>query len=98
MEFVETPTFTRLVLALMDDDTYARLQATLALRPDLGKVISVKYGNSFADLFKGMTGQPPDNPSVKTEGSEVHQEAPKKMRGPKIKAADIRKMSHAKDM
>ena len=40
MEFVETPTFTRLVLALMDDDAYARLQATLALRPDLGKVIS----------------------------------------------------------
>jgi mRNA-degrading endonuclease RelE of RelBE toxin-antitoxin system len=39
MEFVETPTFTRLVLALMDDDMYARLQATLALRPDSGKVI-----------------------------------------------------------
>jgi len=39
MEFVETPTFTRLVLALMDDDDYARLQATLALRPDLGRLI-----------------------------------------------------------
>ena len=39
MEFVETPTFTRLVLDLMDDDEYARLQATLALRPELGKII-----------------------------------------------------------
>jgi len=39
MEFVETPTFTRLVLALMDDDDYARLQPTLALRPDLGRLI-----------------------------------------------------------
>ena len=39
MEFIETPSFTRCVLALMDDDDYACLQATLALRPDLGKVI-----------------------------------------------------------
>jgi hypothetical protein len=39
MEFVETPTFTRLVLDLMDDDDYACLQAALALRPDLGKII-----------------------------------------------------------
>jgi len=31
--------FTRLVLGLMDDDGYARLQAVLALRPDLGKII-----------------------------------------------------------
>ena len=39
MEFIETPTFTRLILALMDDDDYACLQAALALRPDLGSVI-----------------------------------------------------------
>lgn len=39
MEFIETPTFTKLLLALMEDDDYAKLQATLALRPDMGKVI-----------------------------------------------------------
>lgn len=39
MEFIETPTFTRLVLDLMDDDDYACLQSALALRPNLGKVI-----------------------------------------------------------
>jgi hypothetical protein len=39
MEFVETPTFTRLVVALMDDDAYAGLQATLASRPETGKLI-----------------------------------------------------------
>lgn len=39
MEFIETPTFTRLVWDLMDDDDYACLQAALALRPDLGKII-----------------------------------------------------------
>lgn len=39
MEFVETPTFTRLVLGLMEDDEYRQLQVTLALRPDIGKVI-----------------------------------------------------------
>ena len=39
MEFIETPTFTKLVLDLLEDDDYAKLQAALALRPDLGKVI-----------------------------------------------------------
>ena len=39
MEFIETPTFTKLVLDLLEDDDYAKLQAALALRPDMGKVI-----------------------------------------------------------
>jgi mRNA-degrading endonuclease RelE of RelBE toxin-antitoxin system len=39
VEFVETPTFTRLIGKLLDDDEYARLQLGLALRPDWGKVI-----------------------------------------------------------
>lgn len=39
MEFIETPTFTKLVLDLLDDDDYANLQAALALRSDMGKVI-----------------------------------------------------------
>ena len=39
VEFVETPTFTRLILRLMDDGEYARLQLALAARPDWGKVI-----------------------------------------------------------
>ncbi|SRR6266568_4043486 len=39
MEFIETPTFTRLVLDLMEDEDYAKLQAALAKRPDVGKII-----------------------------------------------------------
>jgi hypothetical protein len=39
MEFVETPTFTRLVLQLMEDDDYAKLQTALAQRPDTEKII-----------------------------------------------------------
>jgi hypothetical protein len=39
MEIVETPAFTRLVLGLMGDDDYARLQAAVSSRPDLGKII-----------------------------------------------------------
>lgn len=39
MEFVATPTFTKLALDLLEDDDYAKLQAALALRPDMGKVI-----------------------------------------------------------
>jgi hypothetical protein len=39
VEFIETPTFTRWIGKLMDDDEYAKLQLALALRPDWGKVI-----------------------------------------------------------
>jgi hypothetical protein len=39
MEFVETPTFTKLVLGLLADDEYAALQWTLAARPELGKIV-----------------------------------------------------------
>ena len=39
VEFIETPTFTRLIGKLMDDGEYARMQLALVLRPDWGKVI-----------------------------------------------------------
>ncbi len=38
-EFVETPTFTRLIAKFMGDDEHAKLQLGLALRPEWGKVI-----------------------------------------------------------
>jgi len=37
--FVETPTFTKRVLELMDDERYAALQVFLAKRPAAGDVI-----------------------------------------------------------
>ena len=57
MEFVETPTFTRLVLALMDDDHYARLQAALAIRPDLGKVMPGSGGSPQSKMGWERAGQ-----------------------------------------
>jgi hypothetical protein len=39
MVIIETSIFTRQVLALMDDDSYRRLQTVLVLRPDVGDVI-----------------------------------------------------------
>jgi hypothetical protein len=39
MEFIETPTFTRLVLGLMADENYGKLQASLANHPEAGKII-----------------------------------------------------------
>lgn len=39
MEFIETPTFTKLVLQWLDDDDYASMQNYLADRPDAGTVI-----------------------------------------------------------
>lgn len=59
----------------------------------LGKVITAKYGGTISELFKGISGQPPDDKSPSSESAQ-----PKKMRGPKIKADDIRKMSHAQDV
>ena len=44
VEFIETPTFTRLIGKLMDDDDYAELQLALVRRPDWGKVISGSGG------------------------------------------------------
>jgi hypothetical protein len=40
MEFIETPTFTRLITKLMDDDEYSKLQLALVRRPDWGNVIA----------------------------------------------------------
>ena len=37
--FVETPTFTKRVLQLLDDESYAALQTHLANHPDAGDVI-----------------------------------------------------------
>ena len=37
--FVETPTFTRLIVALLSDDEYAALQADLAANPERGDLI-----------------------------------------------------------
>ena len=39
MEFIETPTFTKLVLRWLDDDEYASMQNYLATRPDAGSLI-----------------------------------------------------------
>jgi hypothetical protein len=39
MEFIETPTFTRLVLDLMEDEDYAKMQLALAKNPGMGKII-----------------------------------------------------------
>jgi mRNA-degrading endonuclease RelE of RelBE toxin-antitoxin system len=39
VEFIETPTFTRLIAGLMDDTEYSKLQLALVQRPDWGRVI-----------------------------------------------------------
>lgn len=39
MLFIETPTFTRLIVELLDDDEYSNLQTELAKHPDAGDLI-----------------------------------------------------------
>ena len=55
----------------------------------LGKIISDKIGANVGDLFKGMTGQP-SQPSSKESGSHGARTAPRKMRGPSLRASEIR--------
>ena len=66
----------------------ARLIGTILFQAAIfyvGKLISDKIGNSFGNIFGAMTGQTPapetENPPPKPE---------KKMRGPRIRAEDIR--------
>lgn len=59
----------------------------------LGKIISSKYGNGMADVFRGFMGQPP------TSDDKIKDEpVKKKMKGPRFRAEDIREMSHVKKM
>lgn len=39
MLFIETPTFTRLISSLLEDDEYSSLQEELVRRPDVGDLI-----------------------------------------------------------
>lgn len=62
----------------------------------LGKIIADKMGDSVAELFKGFTGQPPAptqnrNNGVPADNGNANSEGETKMRGPRLKAEDIRK-------
>jgi len=48
MLFIETPTFTRLIAALLDDAEYANLQTKLSQYPDAGDLI--KNGGGIRKL------------------------------------------------
>jgi hypothetical protein len=55
MEFVETPLFTRLITALLNDEEYRALQNALLLNPDAGDVI--KNGGGIRKLRHALAGK-----------------------------------------
>lgn len=55
MEFIETPTFTRLVMALLTDDEYLVLQNVLLDDPERGSVI--KGGGGIRKLRHALPGR-----------------------------------------
>ncbi|WP_424193342.1 type II toxin-antitoxin system RelE/ParE family toxin [Ampullimonas aquatilis] len=55
MEFIETPTFTRLLLDLLTDDEYARLQNVLVENPEQGDII--KGGGGIRKLRYAQPGR-----------------------------------------
>lgn len=57
MEFIETPTFTRLVTALLTDDEYRDLQADLAVSPERGDIIRGGGGIRKLRHAKGERGK-----------------------------------------
>lgn len=54
MEFIETPTFTRLLTGLLTDDEYAGLQNVLVQNPEQGDVI--KGGGGIRKLRHALPG------------------------------------------
>jgi hypothetical protein len=44
MRFVETPIFTKVITALLDDESYRHLQSTLMRHPELGATIGGTRG------------------------------------------------------
>lgn len=54
MEFIETPTFTRLVLTLLSDDEYQELQNILVENPARGTLI--KGGGGIRKLRYAVSG------------------------------------------
>ena len=54
MEFIETPTFTRLVLDLLSDDEYRELQNSLVEDPARGTLI--KGGGGIRKLRFALSG------------------------------------------
>ena len=55
VEFIETPTFTRLLTALLTDDEYAGLQNVLVENPERGDII--KGGGGIRKLRHALPGR-----------------------------------------
>ncbi len=55
MEFIETPTFTRMVTELLSDDEYRALQNTLVENPERGDII--KGGGGIRKLRHAVQGR-----------------------------------------
>ena len=55
MEFIETPTFTRMVTALLDDDEYRQMQNVLVDDPERGDLI--KGGGGIRKLRHAVQGR-----------------------------------------
>lgn len=58
----------------------------------LAKIITDKFGDTVADLFKGLMGMPPSQEKEKAPSAPA-EEPKRKMRGPSINAEDIKKMN-----
>jgi hypothetical protein len=55
MEFIETPTFTRMLVELLTDDEYAVLQSVLVVNPESGDM--VKGGGGIRKLRHALPGR-----------------------------------------
>ena len=55
MEFIETPTFTRMLVELLTDDEYAGLQCVLLVNPEAGDI--VKGGGGIRKLRHALSGR-----------------------------------------
>ena len=73
MEFIETPTFTRLLTELLTDDDYTALQNVLVVNPERGDIIKQNDGEpaSFSDRSRRRIARPTGRDFVEN-GSRHH--------------------------
>ena len=57
MRFVETPIFTNVITALLDDESYRHLQSTLMRRPEQGATIGGTHGARKVRWARSGTGK-----------------------------------------
>lgn len=65
----------------------------------MAKIVTSRFGTTMADLFRSVSGMPPPAEEIKEAAKKEEGSGPpaKKMRGPSVKPADLRRTTEVED-